>query len=151
MLTKLERQVAIREIIGDGSVSSQDDLRRRLLKRGYDVTQATLSRDMRELGVVWLSAQEGGKYALPGTGENLPPAVPPGRLVVSFAANETMIVVLTLPGSASIVGEYLDHLKLPDILGTVAGDNTLLVIPRSMKKTQEVLKYLKIILFKGID
>ena len=151
MLAKSARQVAIREIIGEGAVSSQDHLRKVLRRRGHTVTQATLSRDMRELGIMWMSGEDGGRYALPQSNDRLPSAGTPGGLVLSFAANEALIVVLTLPGSASIVGEYIDHVKSPAILGTLAGDNTLLVIPRSTKKTQDVLKYLKTILFKGVD
>ena len=71
--------------------------------------------------------------------------------ILSIVASECLVVVHTLPGSASIVAEYIDHHKVRDIIGTVAGDNTLLVVPRSTRKTNEVTAYLKSLLIKGTE
>jgi transcriptional regulator of arginine metabolism len=104
---------------------------------------------MRDLGVGKVSSGEGIRYVLPADAEvqALRPIV--GAEVVSIAANESMIVVKTLPGCAGTVGEFIDVTPHPDIIGTVAGDNTLLVVPSSVKKTAEVLGYLKHTLIEG--
>ncbi|MGA9121611.1 MAG: arginine repressor [Bacteroidota bacterium] len=150
MISKNERQFAIREILDAGPIASQDELRRRLRHRGIDVTQATLSRDMKEIGVLWVNRSTGGKYELESEAARFPSASP-GLQILSIVANEFLVVVHTLPGSASIVGEYLDHQKSRDVIGTVAGDNTLLVVPRSARKTRDVVTYLKSLLLKGTE
>jgi len=150
MISKTERLYAIREIIAAKPITSQGELRRRLRERGINVTQATLSRDMKELGVLWASRADGGKYELPGE-EALLPSPTPMMQVLSIVSNESLVVIHTLPGSANIVGEYVDRHKVRDIIGTVAGDNTLLVIPRSTRKTNDVVNILKSLLIKGME
>jgi transcriptional regulator of arginine metabolism len=142
-MTKQTRLHAINDIISSRVIGSQDELRRELKKRGCDVTQATLSRDLKELGVIWNGSADGGRYALPPAGEMraLRPLVTVE--VLSIQCNESLIVVRTLPGCANTVGEYVDIQKHPDIIGTVAGDNTLLVIPRSQRKTAQVMQFLQ--------
>jgi transcriptional regulator of arginine metabolism len=137
MISKSERHFAIREILGRSPVTSQDELRRRLRQRGVAVTQATLSRDMREIGVLWVNRPDGGKYELQTEEVHLPQATP-GLQVLSIVANECLIVIHTLPGSASIVGEFIDHRKLRDVVGTVAGDNTL-VSSRAVRAKHRML------------
>lgn len=148
-MTKSERHFAIKGIIGSTPVVSQEDLRRRLLKRGCAVTQATLSRDLKDLGVAWVAGPEGGHYVLQPAGEvqALRPLV--GAEVVSIRSNESMIVIGTLPGCANTIGEFVDVLHHPEIIGTVAGDNTVLVIPKSRKKTEDVEQFLKHKLIEG--
>jgi len=148
-MNKQERIFAIREIIGTIGIRNQEELRRHLGKRGFRVTQATLSRDMREIGVGKLSTGQGNRYMLPvgGEAQALQPIV--GAEVVSIVANECVIIVKTLPGCASTVGEYIDVKSNPDIIGTVAGDNMLLVVPSSTKKTAAVLGYLRRLLIEG--
>src|SRR5437764_13282277 len=109
-MQKQPRQFAIKEIIAGKAIASQDELRLELKKRGLDVTQATLSRDLKELRVGRVCYGEGAQYALQPEGEvqMLRPVI--GAQVVSISANEAMIVVKTLPGSASVVGEYIDTL-----------------------------------------
>jgi transcriptional regulator of arginine metabolism len=149
-MDKTARQYAIKEVITSSEVSSQDDLRHALKKRGFSVTQSTLSRDMRELGVSWVTAGERGRYIFqPATAEVeiLRPFV--GSQVLSIDANESVIVVRTLPACANVVGEFIDAQLHGDIIGTIAGDNALLVIPRSQKKTKQVVEFLKTKLIKG--
>lgn len=148
MISKDERQFAIKEIIGAGAVRSQDGLRKLLKKRGASVTQATLSRDLREIGAVWVNNHDGGRYTLQGAEEL--PLTSFGSQVISIVANETMIVVHTLSGGAGIIAEIIDRLRFRDIIGTVAGDNTVLVVPRSVRRTQDVVEFLKTTLIKGI-
>lgn len=148
-MTKQARHFAIKEIISAKQIHSQDALRLELKRRGCDVTQATLSRDMTELGASHVASSQGGYYTLQASGEMqaLRPLV--GAEVQSIDANEAMIVVRTLPGCANTVGEFIDVQHHPDVIGTVAGDNTLLVIPRSQRRTQQVLQFLKQKLFEG--
>ncbi len=146
---KSQRQFTIKELISAKAIGSQDELRLELKKKGFKVTQATLSRDLQELGVARLPSDDGFRYALqPGTSASiLRPAVT--TEIITITANESMIVVRTLPGCANVVGEVVDTLRNPDIIGTVAGDNTLLIIPSSVKKTKKVIEFLKDNLVKG--
>jgi transcriptional regulator of arginine metabolism len=148
-MTKQARLFAIREIIATKQIGSQDGLRRELKKRGCVVTQATLSRDMKELGVSRIASSTGGQYAMqvPGEVQALRPLV--NAEVLSIEANEAMIVVHTLPGCANTVGEFIDVQRHPEVIGTVAGDNTLLIIPSSQRKTKQVLQFLKDKLIEG--
>src|ERR1700690_1322928 len=137
-MPKQARLFAIKEIIGSKPIGNQDALRLELKKRGFVVTQATLSRDLRELGVGRLSSGEKPHYVLQADAEEqiLRPIV--GSQVISMNANENMIVIRTLPACANVVAEFIDTLQHQDIIGTLAGDNTLLVIPRSQKKTSHL-------------
>jgi transcriptional regulator of arginine metabolism len=148
-MTKAARQFAIKEIISARPIGTQEDLRREIGKRGFRVTQATLSRDMQELGVSRASQSGIPRYTIPAAASMtaLTPLV--GAEVVSIDANESLIVVHTLPGCANTVGEFIDVRQHPDIIGTVAGDNTLLVVPSSLKKTTQVMQFLKHTLIEG--
>ncbi|MFN0159229.1 MAG: arginine repressor [Bacteroidota bacterium] len=142
-MTKRDRQLAIKDIIRTQSIASQDDLRRQLKKRGVVITQATLSRDLTELGISRIVSEEQVRYALqPGSEvQNLKSVIV--SEVQSILANETSIIIHTLPGCAHVVGEYVDIQNHPDVLGTIAGDNTLIVIPSSIKKTRQLAAFLK--------
>ena len=118
-------------------------------KKGFDVTQATLSRDLKDLGVGRVAFGDGMKYVLQPAAEAqiLKPLV--GAQVLSIKANESMVVIRTLPGSANVIGEFLDALNNRDVIGTIAGDNTLLVIPKSQRQTTHVVKFLREKLITG--
>ena len=149
-MTKQARHFAIKDIINAKPIANQDVLRLELKKRRCAVTQATLSRDLAELGVGRMVSADGARYVLQSSAAEvqvLKPVV--GTQVTSIRSNENMIVVKTLPGCASIVGEFLDIQPHRDIIGTVAGDNTLLVIPASRKKTTHVVQFLKEKLIEG--
>ncbi len=151
MITKLPRHFAIKEIIGSKQIASQDELRHELRKKGFEVTQATLSRDLRDLGVGRIATGEGSHYVLQPAAEVkiLSPLV--GAQVLAVTANESLIVIRTLPGSASVIGEYVDSLGHEDVIGTIAGDNALLVIPRSHTKTSHIVKFLKQKFIQGVQ
>ena len=148
-MDKSARQFAIKEVINTVTISNQDELRLELRKRRFNVTQATLSRDLRELGVGRVASGDGARYVLQSAAEVqiLRPLV--SAEVLSISSNESMIVVRTLPGCANVVGEFLDAQKNADIIGTLAGDNTLLVIPQSQKKTKQLVVFLKEKLIEG--
>ena len=136
-LTKAARQARIVELVTSRPVASQTELGRLLADSGVAVTQATVSRDLDELGAVKVRSPDGMVYALPP--ENSPRLAPAeavdarlGRLLeellVSAEPTGDLVVLRTPPGSAHVVGSALDRAALPDILGTVAGDDTLLVV-----------------------
>ncbi len=149
-MPKHARQFAIREIISSSVVQSQDELRLALKKRGFDTTQATLSRDLKELGVSWVAGGEGGRYVLQPLASEVEILRPlAGPQVLSMRSNESVIVLKTLPGGANTVAEFIDAEQNPNIIGTIAGDNTLIIIPDSQKHTHRVREFLRTKLIEG--
>lgn len=145
---KYARHYTIRKILESSPIPNQDKLRKELRKHGFEVTQATLSRDLRELGVGRTPSNDGNMYETRQESvRSLAPLI--GGEVVSINSNENLIVVITLPGCANTIGEFIDIQKHAGIIGTIAGDNTLLVIPSSVKKIKQVLKFLEKLLFEG--
>jgi transcriptional regulator of arginine metabolism len=146
---KQTRHFVIKQLLESRSISSQNKLRIELKKQGFKVTQATLSRDLRELGVSRSSSSNGSKYVSQQTPaiQALRPLI--GEEVVFINTNENLIVIGTLPGCASVVGEFIDSQKNKDIIGTIAGDNTLLIIPSSVRKIKVIIKFLKEKLIEG--
>ena len=125
-MSKPLRQKVILEVLDQGSVSSQEDLQRALGKRGVRVGQATLSRDSHELGLI----KTGAGYVLPGEAE---PALPPvSRLVREFVlevkAAQNLLVIKTTVGSAQPVAAALDGQDWEEAIGTIAGDDTILMV-----------------------
>jgi transcriptional regulator of arginine metabolism len=130
---KPERHSAIRAIIREERVTSQEHLREFLVQRDFDVTQATLSRDIRELRLVKVPDAEGiSHYTLPP--ESWDHSPPLARLLPTlFTAAEgtgNLLVVRTLAGGAQAVAEALDWEEWPEVLGTLGGDDTILIILR---------------------
>jgi transcriptional regulator of arginine metabolism len=128
-MSKLSRQNAILELLDESPIPSQEELQRLLRKRGLDAGQATLSRDIRELGLAKTSAG----YSLPGRelgAESDLPSV--SRLVREFVtsvrAAQNLLVTKTSVGSAQPVAAALDGENWPEALGTIAGDDTILIV-----------------------
>lgn len=142
MAHKTERHAAVLELIGSHHVGSQEELRSLLDKRGISVTQATLSRDLRELGVVRVPGDEGARYALPETvvGESIPAleSLLP-RFFSSIDGVGELVVLKTLASGAQPVSEAIDGSGWTEVVGTVAGENTILIICRSAQARQEVI------------
>lgn len=131
---KAQRQAAILALVRDERIERQEQLRERLLARGIDVTQATLSRDIRELGLAKLVDSDGrSHYALPPAADGPHPALEGlvGTLLLSVDGVGPLLVVRTAPGSANVLGSAIDRAGWRDVIGTIAGDDTLLVIARS--------------------
>src|SRR3954471_18159583 len=143
VLTKAGRQARIAGLLATSPVRSQSELGRLLSADGIDVTQATLSRDLEEIGAV--------KVRRPGVGTvyAVPESEPPGpalraladptdgrisrlaaELLVSVDASANLVVARTPPGGAHLLASAIDRADLPDVLGTVAGDDTVLLIAR---------------------
>lgn len=151
MKTRTQRLLAIRKIIEGESISNQDELLKKLDRAGFELTQATLSRDLKFLQAGKRPDKEKGYvYALPGNDNN--PAAregnvnfpPNGFLSIEFAWN--LAVIRTMPGYANSIAVAIDGMNAFEILGTVAGDDTILVIPREGISREDVMNVLAVIL-----
>ena len=130
---KRERHSAILELVREHRIASQEHLRELLAERGFDVTQATLSRDIRELRLIKVPDAEGStRYTLPPDAWDLTP--PLSRLLptlfVSAEGTGNLLVIKTLTGGAQPVASALDWEEWPEVIGAVAGDDTILMILR---------------------
>lgn len=138
ILAKYDRHNAIRELIGSASVASQDELRRKLVRRGFDVTQATLSRDIHEMRLY----KGPNGYALPngnGVGTHDEDELPSIREVLSsfglkVKQAQNQLVLVTAAGSAQPVALGIDHVDWEEVVGTIAGDDTVLIICPDQKR-----------------
>lgn len=139
---KSERQKEIIRLIAENDIETQEDLATELRALGYHVTQATVSRDIRELRLIKSAAKDGGfKYAKPerfetAVNERLTRILNDSLISVDYSGNT--IVVKTLSGSANVAAEAIDTLSWPEILGTIAGDNTIFIITRNEFCTEEI-------------
>jgi len=142
---KTKRHAAILHLVREHDIPSQERLRELLAKEGFDVTQATLSRDIRDLGLVKVPGGEGqGRYEAPAE-ELLPP--PPltsmiPTLLLKVEGVGPLLVLSTPTGSASALAAALDHEEWPEVLGSIAGDDTLLMITRSPADRKKLEKRL---------
>jgi len=131
---KFDRQGAILRIVQERRLSTQEEVAEALRERGLDAVQATISRDIAQLGLVKVRADDGRLvYAQPG----LPDAERHRILAAAFArwaltceSNGHLVVIRTPPGHANALGQAIDQARLPEVIGTVAGDNTIMVIAR---------------------
>ncbi len=130
---KPERHAAIREVVASNRVTSQEHLRELLAERDFEVAQATLSRDIRELRLIKVPDAEGwSHYTLPPESWDQSPALTRllPALYVGAEGTGNLLVVRTMSGGAQAVAEALDWEEWPEVLGTVAGDDTILLILR---------------------
>lgn len=142
MASKTERHAAILELTGAHAIGSQEELRQCLVKRGVTVTQATLSRDFRELGLLRASTDTGARYVLPekladDTKPSLEALLP--QLFASVAGVSELAVLHTVASGAQPISEAIDAENWTEVLGTVAGENTILIICRSAQARQDVV------------
>jgi transcriptional regulator of arginine metabolism len=142
MAQKTGRHATVLELIGSHHVGSQEELRSLLQARGISVTQATLSRDLRELGVVRVPGDEGARYALPESvaGDAIPAleSLLP-RFFSTIDGVGELAVLKTLASGAQPVSEAIDGAGWTEVVGTVAGENTILIICRSAQARQDVV------------
>ena len=141
---KAKRQALIREIVEAQSIQTQEELAEALRAHGMVVTQATVSRDIREMHLLKVLAEDGSyRYA---TMENSDSGMNDRLIrmltdsVVEMNSANNLIVIHTLPGSAHVAAEAIDNLKWPETIGTIAGDNTILVIVRTNEEVDTVMK-----------
>lgn len=145
---KNNRQAAILELIEKKEIETQEELVRELLSLGYMATQATVSRDIRYLHLVKVSNLNGGyKYASANQAENEVLSERFVKLfvnsVLSIAYANNIIVIKTLAGSANAAAEAVDGMKWPEVLGTMAGDNTIMVVVRTNEETEQIAQRLE--------
>ena len=139
---KTQRHAAILRVVRDRRIESQDELREALAEGGFVVTQATLSRDIRELGLAKMADPEGGAYythphrgaVRPELGQVL------ATMLVGVDGVGPFLVLKTASGSAGAVTEALDQAGWAEIIGTIAGDDTVLVITRNQRLRREIAK-----------
>ena len=144
---KARRQSAILDVVEREPVRSQEQLRLRLSSRGFDVTQATLSRDIKELGLLKRSSD--GAYqpagAEPTSQASALDAL--GRALSEYLVNiepvQQLVVLKTGAGQAQLLGLAIDRSRLPEVAGTLAGDDTILIIARDARSAQAVAKQLR--------
>ena len=144
---KARRQAVILDLIDREAVHSQEMLRQRLHQRGFDATQATISRDITELGLVKRSGD--GAYQRPGVEAPDPEAALTAleRAAASFLRHvervQQLVVVRTGRGQAQALAEALDRARLEEAVGTIAGDDTILVIARGARAAGALVKRLR--------
>jgi transcriptional regulator of arginine metabolism len=149
---KYQRHNAIRELVGKSPVTNQDELRRKLRRRGFEVTQATLSRDIHELHI----SKGPSGYALPngngnGGGAQVASERPTAaEMLESFGLRVrramNQVVVRTVMGGAQPVAASLDYEDWPEVVGTIAGDDTVLIVCEDARRATEVESRLRTIL-----
>ncbi len=139
------RQSAIAQIISDMEISTQGELVRELNKLGYNVTQATVSRDINEMGLVKIAGKsKKSRYALQSADNKMDKlATLFKESVISIDTAMNMIVIKTYTGSANAACTLLDNLNLPHIVGTLAGDDTVLVIIKTIEDVHEIYHILR--------
>ncbi|HKF46757.1 MAG TPA: hypothetical protein VKB38_05320 [Terracidiphilus sp.] len=149
---KYQRHNAIRDLVASSPVTNQDELRRKLRRRGFAVTQATLSRDIHELRIF----KGPGGYALPNTNghaqeqevDDGPPSV--AEVLESFGLRVkqamNQVILRTVMGGAQPVAAALDYEEWPEVVGTIAGDDTVLVICQDARHATDVGQRLRTML-----
>ncbi len=143
-MTKARRLLIIKEIVREKSIETQEELVNELMKAGFDVTQATVSRDIKELGLIKIPSENGtSRYATPNepvvrrSDERLKRLFKTS--VINFDYSENLIVIKTMPGEAMGVASAIDNAHWPEIIGTIGGDDNILIIVKPKKATVTVV------------
>ena len=131
---KSKRQHAILSLVARERLGTQEDIRARLAGMGLEATQSTISRDIEELGLARVHAHDGVRYVVPGEADAPAPLRMLQHLLDEFALSFTLasagVVIRTPPGAAAALAESIDRVGFADVAGTIAGDNTILVLGR---------------------
>ena len=148
---KKRRQEALLEVIERYEIDTQDELITRLRDHGYDVTQATVSRDIRELKITKVPTESGSyRYVRPdsknhpqknATQMKMSTTLLDSILSVDYANN--LVVLRTMAGLANAVAVAIDHMHMPEVLGCVAGDDTILIVARSENAAAQLTEQIK--------
>jgi transcriptional regulator of arginine metabolism len=143
---KGQRHIKIREIITNREIETQDELVDELRTSGFAVTQATVSRDIKELQLVKVPTASGTyKYSLPAD-QKYNPALKLKRALIDYFGSidyaDHLVVMKSLPGTANTLGELIDNLDWPDVMGTICGDNTVLIICRDKAGSKRIVEHI---------
>lgn len=137
-----DRIEVLRSLLAEEKLSTQEDLRMKLEKQKFRVTQSTISRDLRRIGAVRAVDAEGNTvYRLPDA--ESPEAMGSSEVVRNVHANDSMVVIHTAPGAASMVARHIDFNRTQDFLGTIAGDDTVFVALASKTSAAAGLKLMR--------
>ena len=143
-LSKDARQNAIRRALRMKRIATQQELAEALRREGIDATQATLSRDLAELGVLRVSRPEGAVYELEVVNATATPQLAElGDTVLSLRENDSLVVLRTRPGMASAVALAIDNARMPECLGTLAGDDTIFATPARGVATRRLAQQIR--------
>ena len=142
---KIHRQIKVKELVERLVIRTQDELADALRSEGIDVTQATVSRDIKEMMLVKVPTGDGGhRYAFPSEHSI---TVSVARLektfqdsVLTINSSGNIVVLRTLPGTAQAVAYVLDNIRWPEIIGTVAGDDTIFIVVKPEKDVHKVME-----------
>ena len=137
MAKREDRKGVIRALVRAEDIRTQKELVERLQAHGYDCTQATVSRDIAEMGFV---KSEKGFYALP---EDMALKRLMGEHALSVEDAGNLVVVKTRGGSASMIGEVVDHADIDGLVGTIAGDNTIMIAVKTEERAAEIAEHLR--------
>lgn len=140
---KHHRQEAIRRTLRKRSVKTQEQLAELLRGEGFEVTQATLSRDLAELGVLRVSRPEGAVYEMEPVNAQATPQTELGENILSLGENEAMVVLRTRPGMASALALAIDNARMAECLGTLAGDDTIFATPSRNVTTRRLAQQIR--------
>ena len=151
---KVERHSAIRDLVSSSLINSQDELRRKLRRRGFAVTQATLSRDLHEMhlfkgpGGYGLPNGNGSAAAVAEEDDDSPPGVAEVLETFGLRSRQAMnqVVIGTVMGGAQPVAAALDYEEWPEVVGTIAGDDTVLIICPDQKRATQLRERLEIMI-----
>lgn len=141
-MSKAKRHIKIRELISENDIETQDELVERLKDLGFNVTQATVSRDIKEMHLIKIPSSSGKyKYGVPtkqrfNAEDKLKRRIMEAFISIDQATN--FIVLKTLPGNANAIGALIDELDWEEIMGTICGDDTCLILCRTEKKARTV-------------
>lgn len=141
-VSKGQRHIRIREIIAHNEIETQDELVDRLKAEGFNVTQATISRDIKELHLVKVPSRDGRyKYNLPAERSFDPSRKLHRALTDAFISIDGaghFLVMKTLPGNAHAIGSLIDQIEWEEVIGTICGDDTILILCRDSEQSSEL-------------
>lgn len=145
-MKKSNRQLAIKQIINNYDVGTQEELLHYLKEEGVETTQATISRDIKEMHLVKTTTSAGNvKYALfqnnkMSTEEKLQSTL--GEVVIKLTRVEFLTILMTIPGNAHVIGALMDAIDFPEKVGTIAGNDTCIIISKDQEDAVKMYDYL---------
>lgn len=145
-MTKKERLALIEKIILDSEISTQEELTEHLFNMGYNISQSTISRDMSQLNLIKVEGiSKRFKYAKANTASAVSPQIYNlfKQVTLSIEGANNLIVIKTLAGNANTAGMAVDEMRFTEILGTVAGDDTLLIVTKTNADAEIIIKTLR--------
>lgn len=145
IMKKSSRQMIIKQIINNHAISTQEELLHYLKEEGVEATQATISRDIKEMNLVKTNSANGNvKYTIfqhnkMSEEEKLEQTI--GEVVIKLTRVEFMTIVMTIPGNAHVIAALLDAIDFPEMVGTVGGNDTVLIISKDQEDATKLYNY----------